>query len=525
MTVLTIILLAASLAFAFSRLSGVPVIPLLLVAGVATNLLAGLSGRELPADLLRNLTEIGLAVLAFAAGIELAPRRFKQRLHSVLYLGIIQFFILGLAGMATGLILGYGWMASAYIGCALSASSTLVVVRHLQERRQMFEPFGRMVVGVLLVQDLVIILGIVLFLSLDGSWQGFLAAGGGTLLLALLALVMHLRIVPWAARKIRFDEEELLLVALAVLFAFCGLALLFDLPFLVGGFFGGFALSAFPMNGLVRGMIGSISSFFFALFFISLGAIMVLPPIPMLLHGLILVGVLLAVTIPLVTVIGEKVGLSTRVAIETSLLLSQTSEFSLILALIGVSAGHLSMELFSTIAIITVSTMTLTPFIAQDQVAWSLMRFHPRSRKSRDPSGLPTENHAVILGYGQSGPAMVQFLREANLTPVVVDDDYATIQRLREQGIPCLYGDGSEPVVLEEVHARNAKAVLCSMRKTRDARNMLRYLQGSKALKVIRTFEPSDVEILEREGAEVILTPEATAREFLKWFETNLSAD
>ena len=148
MTAMAILLLAAAIAFGLSKLLRLPSIPLLLLAGAGLNALAGYLAVEVPQDLIRDMIEIGLAVLVFAAGVELSPRRMRGRVRAVTILAVVQFLTLGLAGGLTAVGLGYGWTTSLYIGCALSASSTLVVVRHLQLRRQMFEPYGRLVLGV-----------------------------------------------------------------------------------------------------------------------------------------------------------------------------------------------------------------------------------------------------------------------------------------------------------------------------------------------------------------------------------------
>ena len=329
--------------------------------------------------LVQETIELGLAVLVFTAGADLSPRRVKGRTRPVLILSCAQFLLLGLAGILTARWLGYQWMEAFYIGSALSASSTLVVVRHLQQRRQFFEPYGRLVVGVLLMQDVFIILLIVALQAITGGPLLCSLALLKALALGSVALLLHRRLVPWVCRRFSADEETLMLGALATLFTFSAVAYLLQLPFLVGAFLAGFILSAFPMNGLVRGMLGSLTGFFLALFFISIGFVLTLPTGAMLLHGLVLICVLLIVTVLLVTILAERLGYSTRAALEAGILLSQTSEFSLLLAFAGMSTGHLSTELFSMIALITVSTMTLTPLISRDSITWRLMKLHPQA--------------------------------------------------------------------------------------------------------------------------------------------------
>lgn len=521
MTGLAILLLAAAVAFGLSKWLRLPVIPLLMLSGVGLRMLAEAGGVEVAPVLLSQMVELGLAVLVFTAGAELSPRRMRGRTRPILIVAVSQFLLLGAAGVVTALVLGYGLTTAFYLGCALSASSTLVVVRHLQTRRQMFEPYGRLVIGVLLLQDLFIILIMVALLkSPEGAWVsalGVIKALG----LGVLALGLHRWFVPWLTRRVKLDDEELMLGALSMLFAFSGMAYLLELPFLVGALFAGFALSAFPMNGLVRGMLGSLSGFFLALFFISVGAFLVLPDGAMLWHSLIFILVLILVTVVFVSFIAEAVGYSTRAAIETGILLSQTSEFSLLLALTGVASGQIGPELFSMIALITVSTMTLTPFISRDRVAWSLMKLHPRYRKGEQACE-ELRDHAVLLGYGRAGARLVQYFQAQKIPMVVVDDDAAVIRRLIARGIPCVQGDGSDVRTMERAHCRQARVVVCSMRQIRDAEEVLKHLRDEPVKVLVRTFEPEEVAQVEAAGGYAVQTVRASTKVFLRWFEENL---
>ena len=522
MTGFAILLLAAAIAFGVSKLLHLPPIPILLLSGVALRALAEALGVEVPEALVSEMIEIGLAVLVFTAGVDLSPRRMLGRTKPILIVAISQFFGLGIAGVATALWLGYDFITALYLGCALSASSTLVVVRHLQKRRQMFEPFGRLVLGVLLVQDVFIILLMVALLKLPSGALSSINGVANAIALGFLAIALHKWVIPTVAKKIKLDDEELMLGALGLLFAFSGMAYLLELPFLVGSFLAGFALSAFPMNGLVRGMLGSLSGFFLALFFISIGAILTLPTTEMLGHSVIFTLVLILVTVILVSIVAEAVGYSTRASVETGLILSQTSEFSLLLALTGVLSGQISAELFSMIALITVSTMTLTPFISREKVTWALMKLHPRYRRGETECGTMSQ-HAVLLGYGRAGAKTVQSLKEQNIPAVVVDEDAAVIRKLIKEGTPCIQADGSNTHALELSHAREARVVICSMRRSRDAKIALDSLRGSQAIVLVRTFEADEIAMVEAAGGIAIKAAHASSKTFLEWIDLNLT--
>ena len=520
MTGMTTLLAAAAIAFGLSKALRLPVIPLLMLSGGALRALAEIRAVAVPEALLAEMIQIGLAVLVFAAGADLSPRRMRGGVRAISFVAVAQFFILGTAGAITAWLLGYATTTAVYLGCALSASSTLVVVRHLQERRQMFEPYGRLVLGVLLLQDAFIILILVALNALGegpgGAALAVLRAAG----LGAIAVAAHRWFVPWIAARFRLDDEALMLGPLALLFGFAGVAHLLGLPYLVGAFFAGFTLSAFPMNGLVRSVLRSLSAFFLALFFIGVGANLTIPAPQTLLHSLIFILLLIGVTVPLVTLVAERAGYSTRAAIETAILLSQTSEFSLLIALTGLASGHIAPETFTMVALVTVSTMTLTPLVSREPVAWALMKLHPRYRRGESACG-NLADHAVLLGYGRAGPRYRRLFEEHGLQTAVVDDDAAVIRGLIAGGVPCVQGDGSDERTLERAHCRRARVVVCSMRRMRDVEMALDYLANSGTKVFVRVFEPEESEMVRQHGGIPVESAHASAKAFLEWMDQN----
>lgn len=520
MTGYAILLFAAAIAFGLAKLLRLPAIPLLMLCGVGLRALADSLAIIVPASLLEEMIELGLAMLVFTAGVDLSPRRMRGRTKPIVIVAVSQFLTIGTAGALTALMLDYPPITAVYIGCALSASSTLVVVRHLQQRQQMFEPFGRLVLGVLLLQDVFIVLLMVALLSLPSGAPACAISITKAIGLGGMAIIAHKWLIPWITEHLKLDEEELLLGALGLLFAFSGIAYLLGLPFLVGSFLAGFALSAFPMNGLVRGMLGSISGFFIALFFISVGAVLTIPSAETIEHSLIFAGMLIGITILLVAIVAELTGYSTRASIEAGILLSQTSEFSILIAFAGMSTGQISAEIFSMIVLITVGTMTLTPFISRSSIARSLMSLHPRYRRGEGDSK-SLRNHAVLLGYGRAGRQTVNVLKEHDIDFIVIDDDASVINKLIQRGITCIQGDGADKNVLSQANASEAKVILCSMRRSQDALSALKLLSRSKARVLVRTFEPKEAALVRNAGGCPVETAPATAESFINWMQAN----
>ncbi len=509
MTWLALLVLAAAGAFALSHWLNLPVIPLLILFGF------GLSNGGVPfdQDALDTALDLGLAFLLFTAGLELNPQRFARYAGAVLWVGSLQFLVVGLAGLGLASLLGYRGLGALFLSVSLATSSTLVVVRRLQVTPGSMTSYGRLVIGVLLVQDVIMIL---LMVTLGKLPEGTLAVAqglGGLTLLIGVAVGLQ-RWAPGIIRRTKLDEEAWLLITLSILFAFAGAAAALGIPPLTGAFLAGFALSSFPIGGLVRGLVGSLTTFFLAVFFTALGAKVAIPTWAMFTDALACVALVLIVTPLLVTAVAEwKGGLSSRKAIASGLLLAQTSEFALVLGLFGLQEANLPPEVFSIIALVAVVTMTLTPFLANDDLARRLLHWHPLRRRLPTVSDL--SDHVLILGFGPSGHWVVKPLLAAGHHVVAVDHDPVIVNQLRERQIPCILGDASDEKVLELAGAKSAKIVLASMSELPDALNVIRMLPGVPV--IIRVFEEADAQAIERAGGSAVLNSLAAADAFMEW--------
>src|SRR5690606_38701435 len=223
-------------------------VPFLLLAGFVLSLGSGFEG-----EFLQDALVLGITFLVFVAGIELNPRRVRRQKWAAVAAGLVQFFVLGGIGFLAATRLGLGTQSAMYVALALTASSTLVVVRVLQQRRQLHESFGRLVIGVLLFQDLVVILLIPVLMHLPDGAEAVARGVGATVLLVMLAYALLRWILPWLLSRLSLDEEMLLLGVLALLFAFLFFANTLRVPLISGAFLAGVSLSSFPVNGLVRG--------------------------------------------------------------------------------------------------------------------------------------------------------------------------------------------------------------------------------------------------------------------------------
>lgn len=519
MNLFALLLGAAAIAYGLAKYFRLPSVPMLIATGMSMSL-AGLVPEELSlgnGEGAMNMLELGLVFLVFSSGVELNPGRFQKYSKAVFWVAGSQFVLAMTIGFLCARWMGLGTLEAVYLGGGLAASSTLVVLRHLQMRKAMFEPYGRVVTGVLLLQDVALVLLIVLLSRVDGGgWD----VGKGLLeviLMGVVAWVAQRFVIPKLVFKFKPDEENLLLWLVAVLLGFVQVASWLDLPLIAGAFAGGFVFSAFPLNGLVRGQLSSLVDFFHAMFFVALGALLGVPDMELWLQAGVYTLVVIFVTPPLVALVAEWRGLNARSAIESGLLLAQTSEYSLLLGLSGVAIGHMSEETFSVLALTTVITMGITPIMGREAVANFLLPFHPLRKKNK-PTETP-KNHVLILGFGSAGMWTLKPLMAQGENVVVVDDDAVVCSALAKKNISFLRGDGAEVKVLEQAGARDAKLVIASMRRVGDALTVLTYVRGVPVL--ARVFEEEDAERIKAAGGIPVMNSEAAADTFMAWLAAN----
>lgn len=515
MTTLAILLTAAAVALGLSRLLKLPSVPVLIIVGLVL--------REI--NLLEETTELhqilmlGLTFLVFLAGTELSFERIASQSRGSIFVGVVQFLALGGCGFFAALSLDYTLLTALYMALAVGASSTLVVVRLLQQRRQFFEPFGRFVLGILLIQDLLIILAIAGLDRFDDSYTSIFFGLGATLTLFALSWLLQRYLLPIILASSKLDEEILLVTTLALVFLFIQLTIFLDVHFIAGAFLGGIALSRFPVRGVIEAQFSSLSDFFVALFFVALGTSLTIPGIESLAVALALVFIVICLTPILIGLLGERVGLSTRRSLESGLLLAQTSEFSIIVALVGLEKGHLSQEVFGLIGLVTVFTMILTPFLARTGIAWFLTKLHPGRPKKVEL--LKMSDHLLMLGCGRTGLNFLKQIKNRDIKAVVIDEDSAVLAAASHYCSKVIRGDAADLRMLRVASARQARLVLSNLRSVEDNESICRFLKNQKVY--VRVFEKHDAERISLAGGKPLLYSLVAADHFMEWYDNDFN--
>ena len=517
MTLLAIIFGASALGYYGSVALRIPRIPILIIIGFVLGTLIP-SEQQLE---LRDHLDLSLTFLLFGAGIELNPKKFKSHTGSVYWVGLVQFFTIFIAGVLMALALDFSMEVSIFLGFGLSASSTLAVLQFLRQRHQIIEPFGRLVVGVLLLQDVVFMTGMAAISRWPAPAWELLLGAVYFLLLGGLAMVCQRTLFPWFVNKFANDVEFLALGSIAICFSFVGLANLLELPLELGAFLAGFSLAKFPTSGVLRGVLSSFFGFFSGIFFFTLGASIQITDWSVLWAGFALSGVVWVFTPLSVFVVSRVRRRSWRGALSAGFYLAQTSELSLVLGLTCVRADLVDESFFNILTLVTIITTLATPILTSQR--WIDFLLHSFSRFDRinhpETAKVTMTGHAVILGFGDGGPHLIRPIKESGYPILVVEDDGRVVDQLRKLKLNCLFGDAGDPHILKLANLDQAAFALVSMRRFDDIKPVLRYAKKVKIF--VRVFEDSDAKKVSDLGGIPVSSTHAAAIALEKWLENS----
>ena len=508
--------LAMILGFLAVRLRMPPIVGYLLagiVIGPAT------PGFVADLGLARQLAEIGVMLLMFGVGLHFSLDDLLAVRKIAVPGAIVQ--MLAATGLGIALALLWGWTPGAALvfGLALSVASTVVVLRALEAGGALSSINGKIAIGWLVVEDLVMIVVLVLLPPLAGTLGGN-AAGSGTggelgmtLLVTLgkaLAFVAFMviagrRVLPWllwsVARSGSRELFTLCVISSAVVVAY-GASALFDVSFALGAFFAGMMMRESELSHRAAEQSLPLRDAFAVLFFVSVGMlfdprILVDEPGKLLaVLGIVMLGTPL---VSMALVIAFRYPLNTALTVGAGL--SQIGEFSFILAALGVSLGLMPAHGQSLIVAAAILSIAANPLVfAAMRPAHAWIRARSRLARHLERSGDPLaelpmstgerylSGQVVLVGYGRVGRRIAQALAGHRIPFVVAEQNRERVEQLRKQEIPAVSGDASDPAVLIQAHIAKAGMLVIATPDTVAVRRMA---------EIARSLNPS-IEIVAR---------------------------
>ena len=520
---MTTLVVGLALAFAFglaARLLRLPPLLGYIAAGIA----AGPHTPGFVADpgVSAALAEIGVALLLFAIGLHFRARDLLAVWRIALPGALAQIACGTLLGAAVGAsAFGLGWAGSIVFGLALAISSTAVATRALEERGRLGGEAGRIALGWLVVQDLVVVLALVLLPALTGGRQagGLAEALGGTLLqllafLAAMALGGRVLLPRLMARVAATGSRELFTLAVIVtaLGTAFGSAALFGVSPALGAFFAGVLLGECPLGHQAAADTVPLQRVFVALFFVSIGGLV--DPAAILAAPWASMGTVFAVLLGtggMIFVLLLALRVPVPAAATVAGAMAQIGEFSLLLAQLGIGGGLLPAETRGPLLAAVTLTILATPLVqiladrlalwlagTRRVVAWQKRRGHARLSKP-PPQGL--EGHAILVGHGRVGRIVAQALQRHGQPYVVIEADHAAAAALGKAGVPVVWGDAARAEVLHAARPEAARMIVLAMPEAAGCRRVLDLARAANPaiIAAARAHDDEEAAFLERE--------------------------
>jgi Kef-type K+ transport system membrane component KefB len=471
---IALILLLAALAGGVAHLLKQPLIVAYIVVGVAVGpSVFGIVGSAGEVEL---LAKVGIAILLFLVGLKLDINLIKSTGVVALLTGVGQVVFTSIVGYFIIIALGFDPLPAIYIAVALTFSSTIIIVKLLSDKRELDMLHGRIAVGFLIVQDLLVIVAMILIVAIgqpsDESITGQVVRTflSGFIFLAAVALIAKFilpRTLDWLAR----NQELTLLFSVAWAVSLGASSFALGLSLEVGAFIAGVALASTPYRESIGARLVSLRDIMILFFFISLGAELNFTNALSQLYPAIILSLFVLFGNPIIVmIIMGFMGYRSMVSFKAGLAVAQISEFSLILIALGYSLNQVNEDVLSLVTLVGVITITISTYfiLYSDEIYRKIAKYLKIFEIKNPTKGLDdgiSDNpyDVIVIGGGRLGGDIVKGLRSLGAEILVVDYDPQALRKLRGSGVETLYGDVSEPEFAGVLPIHEAAHIICAV--------------------------------------------------------------
>jgi Kef-type K+ transport system membrane component KefB len=473
---------------------------------------------EGPIDLFAKL---GISLLLFLVGLKLDFHLVRSTGLVALATGLGQVVFTAAIGFLIARALGMGVTVSVYVAVALTFSSTIIIIKLLSDKREIDQLHGRIAVGFLIVQDIVVVLVMIVLTAVGEATsdsvitQFALVVAKGLALLVGMALLMRFVLTRLLHEFARVSE---LFVIFGVTWAVIVAAVTDMLGFSteVGAFLAGFSLASTPYREAVGARLVSLRDFLLLFFFIGLGAQLEFAEAGQQLTQAAVLSAFVLIGNPLIVlVIMGIMRYPTRVSFLAGLTVAQISEFSLILAALGLSLGHIDSATVSLITVVGLVTIGLSTYMILYS-RWLYERLEPLLRpfERRRLLDLPEEDDGrevdvILYGLGRLGSGVARGLISAGKRVIAVDLDPQVAAIWSDQPITTVYGDAEDLDFLATLPLARSTWVVCTIPDVDTQLTLLHGLRnhGYPGRVAVVALDDVAARRLSFGGPEVILRP------------------
>lgn len=426
------------------------------------------------------LSSLGVTLLLFIVGLRLDIDAVKSYGAVIVALGLGQIILTGLFGFGLGWLSGLVWQDAAFVAIALAFSSTIIIVKVLSDKNDIDSLYGRMAVGVLIVQDLVVVISIIVLSSLSVKASRDVALGlqvtrlvlHGLGFFVVIALISRL-IFPFLLNHIARNRELLILFAFTWAAVLAVAAQMLGFSHEVGGFLAGVSLASSHYRESIASRLEVVRNFLLLFTFLNLGAILRLDAFMPILVPTIVLSLFVLIGKPLIvmSIMGVQ-RFRKRTSFLTGLSLGQVSEFSLILASLGLTLGIIDKQAVSLVTFVALITIALSMyFIALEnsiyKVLCRVLTFFERKTATFREDGKLKDQFipfdVIIFGYGRHGEHIAKILETYKMRILGIDFDPRRVSKQYQHNIVVHYGDAQDADYIRSLPLSGVKWVLSTI--------------------------------------------------------------
>lgn len=473
-TTALILVVAAAIAFLAHR-ARQP----LIIAFIIVGIIAGPSVFDWVSDAeaLELFAEIGIAILLFLVGLKLDVNLVRSVGPIALATGLGQIAVTAVVGFGIAVLFGLDMLAAAIVAVAITFSSTIIVVKLLSDQRELDELHGRVALGLLIVQDVVVIVVMIVLTSLGGDTTNvgaealrILLSGGGL----LLGIAVAMRwVLPWLLDHVASSQELLIVWSVAWAIGIAALTDVLGFSIEVGAFLAGFALASTRYREQVHASLSGLRDFLLLFFFIVLGAELDFAAIGAQVPLAIALSVFVLLGTPLIMIgIMSLMGYPARVGFRAGLAIAQISEFSLILIALTRDIGLVDDEIVGLVTLVALITIAGSSYLIpySDRFATKLEPLLKRLQRRNPRAAEPTADSpydAIVFGHGRFGSQLIRELVNDGCRVLLVEWDPFAEVRLEDENlqerVDVIYGDAHSPEFPETLPLHDVRFIISTV--------------------------------------------------------------
>jgi len=508
-----VIIITAIVSYLFRLIKQPLILAYILVGIIITPIL----GIVTDTSLIESMSMVGIAFLLFIVGIEIDLKKLKTVALVSTFGGGIQVALLFLFGYLIAYLLGFLHIEAAYIGIMLAFSSTMIAMKFLSDKKELNTLHGRLVIGILLLEDIIAII----ILSVLSSASNFSFSVLGLVILKLISLFalaflcskfLFPRLFKFAAE----NPELLLVLSLSVCFIFSLAFYYLGLSLAIGAFLAGVTLGSLSYNYEIIAKVRSLRDFFALLFFVSLGMGLSLAVIQKLILPLIVLIFFVLFFKPiLLMLIYSLFKYTKRPAFLSAVTLSQIGEFSLIIAAQGLLLGHINRDIFSLIVIVVLISIILSSYLTKyDNWLYKVLDkplkiFEIFTTKGMEYAPTEIKPSIILCGHNRIGYSILNSLKKQKKSVLIIDYNPEMIDMLAKNGFHCIYGDVVDEEIIEKMNLEEIKMLISTVPETKDNLHLIHRVKrvNSSARVIVTASEIDEALKLYKAGADYVIMP------------------